>query len=136
MRCFRQPGANLFWRRAGWHARWVLPLAALAAACAQTSQVISLNGTWDFALAADAAAADRLAGFYQDGFQGGGFRPITVPSNWALLGFVTLQWQAKPPAPPPPPPYLGNIACRSAIAGRRPYSHSSNASACWMDCAP
>src|SRR5271157_4463205 len=86
-RCFRQPGANLFWRRAGWHARWVLPLAALAAACAQTSQVISLNGTWDFALAADAAAADRLAGFYQDGFPGGGFRPIVVPSNWALQGF-------------------------------------------------
>jgi len=28
----------------------------LAAACAQTSQVISLNGTWDFAFAADAAA--------------------------------------------------------------------------------
>jgi beta-galactosidase len=47
----------------------------------------SLNGTWDFAFAADAAAADRLAGFYQDGFSGGGFRPIVVPSNWALEGF-------------------------------------------------
>ena len=64
-----------------------LLLAPLTAAFAQTSQTISLNGTWDFALAPDAAAADRLAGFYQDGFQGGGFRPIVVPSNWALQGF-------------------------------------------------
>ena len=62
-------------------------LAAHTAASAQTSQVISLNGTWDFAFAADAAAADRLTGFYQEGFQGGGFRPIVVPSNWALEGF-------------------------------------------------
>jgi beta-galactosidase len=62
-------------------------LATIATASAQTSQVISLNGTWDFAFAADAAAADRLAGFYQDGFQSGGFRPIVVPSNWALEGF-------------------------------------------------
>jgi len=68
-------------------ARWALLLAALTGACAQTSQVISLNGAWDFAFAADEAAADRLAGFYQEGFQGGDFRPITVPSNWALLGF-------------------------------------------------
>jgi beta-galactosidase len=68
-------------------ARYAVLLAAVATACAQQSQLTSLNGTWDFALAADAAAADRLAGFYQDGFQGGGFRPIVVPSNWALQGF-------------------------------------------------
>ena len=64
-----------------------LLLATLTAASAQTSQMVSLNGTWDFALAPDAAAADRLAAFYQDGFQGGNFRPIPVPSNWALQGF-------------------------------------------------
>ena len=49
----------LFLRRA----RYAVFLAALATACAQQSQLTSLNGTWDFALAADAAAADRLAGF-------------------------------------------------------------------------
>src|ERR1039458_1827280 len=64
-----------------------LLLATLTAASAQASQMVSLNGTWDFALAPDAAAADRLAAFYQDGFQGGNFRPIPVPSNWALQGF-------------------------------------------------
>jgi len=83
MRCFGQAGTIRLWR----HARWTLLLAAIAAACAQTSQVISLDGTWDFAFAADAAAADHLAGFYQDGFQGASFRPIPVPSNWALQGF-------------------------------------------------
>jgi len=69
------------------HARYAVLLASLATACAQPSQLTSLNGTWDFAFAADAAAADRLAGFHQDGFPGGGFRPILVPSNWALQGF-------------------------------------------------
>jgi beta-galactosidase len=69
------------------HTRFALLLAAITVARAQISQVVSLNGTWDFAFAADAAAADRLAAFYQDGFQGGGFRPIAVPSNWSLQGF-------------------------------------------------
>jgi beta-galactosidase len=73
----------LFLRRA----RYAVLLLSLAAACAQPSQLTSLNGTWDFAFAADAPAADRLAAFYQDGFQGGSFRPIPVPSNWALEGF-------------------------------------------------
>ena len=68
------------------HAKWAVLLATVTAACAQTSQVISLNGSWDFAFAGDTAAADRLATFYQDGFQGA-FRPIPVPSNWALQGF-------------------------------------------------
>ena len=68
-------------------ARYAMLLATLATACAQQSQLTSLDGTWDFAFAADAAAADHLAGFYQDGFQGGGFRPIVVPSNWGLEGF-------------------------------------------------
>jgi beta-galactosidase len=61
--------------------------ASVAAAYGQTSPVISLNGTWDFAFAADAAAAERLSRFYESGFQGGGFGPIPVPSNWSLLGF-------------------------------------------------
>src|SRR5580700_8218927 len=69
------------------HARYAVLLLSLATACAQPSQLTSLNGTWDFAFAADSAAADRLAAFYQDGFQGGSFRPIPVPSNWALQGF-------------------------------------------------
>jgi beta-galactosidase len=74
-------------RRALRHASWALLLATLAVAHSQTSQVMSLNGTWDFAFAGDAAAADRLASFHQDGFPGGAFSPIHVPSNWALQGF-------------------------------------------------
>ena len=74
---------TLFLRRA----RYAVLLTAVATAFGQQSQLSSLNGTWDFAFAGDAAAADRLAGFYEDGFAGGGFRPIVVPSNWALQGF-------------------------------------------------
>jgi len=81
--CLRGADAIQFLR----HARYAVLFAALSTAGAQQSQLTSLNGTWDFALAPDAAAADRLAGFYQDGFPGAGFRPIRVPSNWALEGF-------------------------------------------------
>jgi len=67
-------------------------LATLATATGQTSPVTSLNGTslngtWDFALAADSAAAERLSRFYESGFAADGFRPIPVPSNWSLQGF-------------------------------------------------
>jgi len=62
-------------------------LAAFAAAHAQSSQTVSLNGTWDFALAPDPAAAERLARFYEDDFPSQGFQPIPVPSNWSLQGF-------------------------------------------------
>ena len=84
---FIQPGPIELLSSAVRHARWVLLLAALATACAQTSPATSLNGTWDFAFAADAAAADRLARFYENSFQSPGFQPVPVPSNWSLLGF-------------------------------------------------
>ena len=82
-----QPGPITFLPIAVRRARWLLLLATLVTACAQTSPITSLNGTWDFAFAADAPAADRLARFYETGFQGGGFQPTPVPSNWSLLGF-------------------------------------------------
>jgi beta-galactosidase len=84
---FGQQDTIAAWRNALRHARWVLLLATLATAFAQTQPATSLNGTWDFAFAADGAAADRLARFYENGFQGGGFQPVPVPSNWSLLGF-------------------------------------------------
>ena len=87
MPSYRQPGPIAVWPSAVRHARWVVLLATLATACAQTSQITSLSGTWDFAFAADAPAAERLARFYENGFQGGGFQPVPVPSNWSLLGF-------------------------------------------------
>jgi beta-galactosidase len=84
---FTQPGPITFLPIAVRRARWLLLLATLVTACAQTSPITSLNGTWDFAFAADAPAADRLARFHENGFQGGGFQPTPVPSNWSLLGF-------------------------------------------------
>jgi hypothetical protein len=42
----------------------LVPLAALA----QTLQITSLGGTWDFAFAPDSAASERLARFHEDGF--------------------------------------------------------------------
>ena len=87
MRLLEQAEMIRRWRRILRYTNWVLVLGCFAVASAQTSQSTSLNGTWDFAFAGDAAAADRLAPFYQDGFQGGAFRPILVPTNWALQGF-------------------------------------------------
>ena len=84
---FAQSSPIPCWPRPFHLARWCLLLVAVATAGAQTSQRTSLNGTWDFAFAGDGAAAERLARFYEAGFQGGGFQPVPVPSNWSLLGF-------------------------------------------------
>lgn len=48
---------------------------------------LSLNGTWQFALAANATEAERLARFYEASFDARDFRPIPVPSNWVMQGF-------------------------------------------------
>ncbi len=53
---------------------------------------VSLNGTWQFALAPNDAAADQLVSFYQLNYDTTHFAPITVPSNWALEGFEAPQY--------------------------------------------
>lgn len=64
-------------------------VAALNASTSTSTQanVMSLNGTWQFAHAPTEAAAQALAGFHQPGFDANGFQPLPVPSNWALHGF-------------------------------------------------
>ena len=48
---------------------------------------LSLDGSWQFALAATPADAEALAGFYRPGADLSRFSPIAVPSNWAVQGF-------------------------------------------------
>lgn len=48
---------------------------------------ISLNGTWEFALAKNEQEAARLADFHSIQPNSDEFQPISVPSNWAVLGF-------------------------------------------------
>ena len=48
---------------------------------------LSLNGPWQFTLAPTPEDADRLRHFYEPSFHARDFRPIPVPSNWALQGF-------------------------------------------------
>ncbi|WP_277558475.1 glycoside hydrolase family 2 TIM barrel-domain containing protein [Ereboglobus sp. PH5-10] len=66
--------------------------ATMARAQTSASTVIpdttfSLNGTWQFALAATGAEADALADFHKPGFNGENFTPSPVPSNWSVLGY-------------------------------------------------
>jgi len=73
--------------------RPLLAAAALLGALAGTglraveSATFPLDGTWAFALAPDAVAAERFAGFHAAGADLTGFRTIPVPANWALHGF-------------------------------------------------
>ncbi|HYC70383.1 MAG TPA: glycoside hydrolase family 2 TIM barrel-domain containing protein [Opitutaceae bacterium] len=62
-------------------------LVPLFAAPGAESVLQSLNGTWRFALAKDAAAADALAKFHEESFDPAGFREIPVPANWTTHGF-------------------------------------------------
>lgn len=63
--------------------------SALNASVSTSTQanVVSLNGTWQFAHAPTEAAAQALADFHQPGFDAKAFQPLPVPSNWALHGF-------------------------------------------------
>ena len=54
---------------------------------AAPNENILLNGTWQFLLAPNDAAADQMGNFYQAGYDTSKFVPIPVPSNWALKGF-------------------------------------------------
>lgn len=60
-------------------------LASFFAGHAQ--QTVSLNGTWQFALAKTEKEAEALSGFYTPKFKSNKFVPIPVPSNWEILGF-------------------------------------------------
>ena len=53
----------------------------------EPNPTLSLNGTWQFALAATDAEADELATFYRPNYDAAAFKTIAVPSNWALKGF-------------------------------------------------
>src|SRR5262245_21686331 len=48
---------------------------------------LSLDGPWMFRLAPDAKAADALSAFHAPGADTRDYRPLPVPSNWALHGY-------------------------------------------------
>ncbi|HET8653883.1 MAG TPA: glycoside hydrolase family 2 TIM barrel-domain containing protein [Longimicrobiaceae bacterium] len=60
---------------------------------AQSQTSLSLDGTWQFALAPTERDADALAGFYGPGFDTSSFRETPVPSNWALEGYEQPQYK-------------------------------------------
>lgn len=68
--------------------RYILLLIPLIAAFRISAQEqISLNGTWNFALAKTGEEALRFENFYTQEFSDKDFNSIPVPSNWAVLGY-------------------------------------------------
>lgn len=65
-----------------------IALSLLALPCLAQSNT-SLNGQWLFRLANGEAEADSLVNtkFYSPDYAATGFKPVAVPSNWAVLGF-------------------------------------------------
>lgn len=64
-------------------------LAGLGFASAGAQQQMSLNGEWQFRLAANKISADSLcnAGFYNTDYVAEGFNSLAVPSCWAIKGY-------------------------------------------------
>ncbi|MBW4888985.1 hypothetical protein KXQ82_04635 [Mucilaginibacter sp. HMF5004] len=54
---------------------------------AAAQEQMSLSGNWHFALAKTGEEAEQLSKFYEEKFDASSFKPIPVPSNWAVLGF-------------------------------------------------
>ncbi len=68
--------------------RRILSFILLIAALRLSAQEqVSLNGTWDFTLAKTGEEALRLENFHAPEFTNNDFKPIPVPSNWAVLGY-------------------------------------------------
>ena len=68
--------------------RRILSFILLIAALRLSAQEqVSLNGTWDFALAKTGEEALRLENFHAPELTNNDFKPIPVPSNWAVLGY-------------------------------------------------
>lgn len=61
---------------------------------ASTDTVRSLNGNWEFAHAPTPDDAEKLAGFFQPNYDASAFKPIPVPSNWAMLGYEKPQYKS------------------------------------------
>ncbi|WP_300600752.1 glycoside hydrolase family 2 TIM barrel-domain containing protein [Niabella sp.] len=55
---------------------------------------ISLNGVWQFALATNTKEAKILDKFNMPGYKSKQFKPIPVPSNWAILGYEEPVYQS------------------------------------------
>jgi beta-galactosidase len=62
-------------------------LFVLPAMTMQAQTTLSLNGAWQFRFARDAEASTGMEGFERSGFDTSQFRPLPVPSNWALHGY-------------------------------------------------
>ncbi|QYR22672.1 DUF4981 domain-containing protein [Paenibacillus sp. sptzw28] len=57
---------------------------------ASSRSCLSLNGTWKFAFAE--TPDKRIAGFYEEGYDCGGWDEIPVPSHWQLQGYDYPQY--------------------------------------------
>ena len=106
--------------------------AASTTADAARSHTVLLSGTWQFALAANKRQADRLAPFHEVSFTPEGFKPIPVPSNWALHGFeepLFTQWYTLEDQPVLPQPseaegfYLHRFRPPADARGKRALLH-------------
>lgn len=68
----------------------LLGLLAIGLMQAEAQDVFNISGSdWQFFYAKDKATADSLAatGFGQRDYEGQGFQPTPVPSNWAVQGY-------------------------------------------------
>jgi len=67
---------------------------APAGAPTTADNFVTLNGTWQFALGANADEAGKLADFHRPGFNLAAFKPMPVPSNWVMHGYDKPQYKS------------------------------------------
>lgn len=100
----------------------LLTLVSLASAA---QDGICLNGKWQFRYAKDAATADALVadGFYRADYAAEGFDTITVPSNWAVLGYEEPVYRHFAEGQDSEGLYLRRFTVPASLEGRRILLH-------------
>jgi beta-galactosidase len=114
-------------------------LLALSSAAAQPAADtrLSLSGQWQFTLARTPEQAERLAHFYEPAFDAQAFRPIPVPSNWALEGFEEPMYGRLSAAGEGF--YLHNFQVPDALTGKRVLLHFDgvwSSAEVWLNAIP
>lgn len=102
--------------------RHLLPILLCFLALPLLSQnQMSLNGQWLFHLTADVTEAERLVAdkFYDPGYHASGFTRISVPSNWAVLGFEEPVYRGFPDDKASEGFYILHFCTPSEFAGKR-----------------
>lgn len=103
----------------------ILSLMAMTSMASAAQERICINGEWLFRYACDTRQADSIygTGFYKPDYDAAGFRPVRVPSCWAVQGYEEPVYREFKTSPHSEGFYIRRFAVPQSFGGRRILLH-------------